>query len=57
MILIPQLLQFLVGAASQGWKVPSSLRFVAVGGSKVSKKLMQAAHQAGIPAFEGYGLS
>ncbi|MDA8672132.1 AMP-binding protein [Gammaproteobacteria bacterium] len=57
MILIPQLLQFLVGAASQGWKVHSSLRFVAVGGSKVSKKLMQAAHQAGIPAFEGYGLS
>jgi long-subunit acyl-CoA synthetase (AMP-forming) len=54
---ICQLLQLLIGAASQGWKVPSSLRFVAVGGSKVSQKLLQAAHQAGIPAFEGYGLS
>jgi long-chain acyl-CoA synthetase len=57
MILIPQLLQFLVSAVSQGWQAPSSLLFVAVGGSKVSNKLLQAAHNVGIPAFEGYGLS
>ena len=57
MILIPQLLQFLVGAAAQGWEVPKALRFVAVGGSKVSESLLHAAHHAGIPAFEGYGLS
>lgn len=57
MILIPQLLQFLVSAISQGWEAPPSLRFVAVGGGKVSKKLLKAAHHAGIPVFEGYGLS
>ena len=57
MILIPQLLQLLVGEAAKGWQVPSSLRFVAVGGSKVSVSLLQAAHAAGIPAYEGYGLS
>jgi long-chain acyl-CoA synthetase len=57
MILIPQLLQLLVGATATGWQVPSSLRFVAVGGSKVSASLLQAAHAAGIPVYEGYGLS
>ena len=57
MILIPQLLQFLVSAMSQGWEAPDSLRFVAVGGGKVSSKLLQAAHDAGLPVFEGYGLS
>ncbi len=57
LILIPQLLQLLVHAVSQGWQVPASLKFVAVGGSKVSISLLQAAQAAGIPVFEGYGLS
>lgn len=57
LILTPQLLLLLVNAASKGWQAPSSLRFVAVGGSRVSPALLSQAWQAGIPAYEGYGLS
>ena len=56
-ILTPQLLTVLVSAAESGWNPPSSLKFVAVGGGKVSRKLLIKAHQMGIPAYEGYGLS
>jgi len=56
-ILTPQLLQLLVSAAQSGWAPPSSLAFVAVGGAKVPAALLNAARAAGIPAFEGYGLS
>jgi len=56
-ILTPQLLTVLVSAAESGWQPPASLKFVAVGGGKVSRKLLQNAHQMGIPAYEGYGLS
>ncbi len=56
LILIPQLLNLLVQAAKQGWPVPE-FKFVAVGGSKVSPTLIDEARQAGIPAYEGYGLS
>jgi long-subunit acyl-CoA synthetase (AMP-forming) len=56
-ILTPQLLQLLVAAAQSGWVPPPSLSFVAVGGAKVSPDLLDAARAAGIPAFEGYGLS
>ncbi|HET6563767.1 MAG TPA: AMP-binding protein [Xanthomonadales bacterium] len=56
-ILTPQLLLILVNAAATGWQAPPSLRFVAVGGGKVSYKLLQQAVELGIPAFEGYGLS
>lgn len=57
LILTPQLLQVLVGAAQSGWPPPASLRFVAVGGARVPPALMDAAHGLGIPAYEGYGLS
>jgi long-chain acyl-CoA synthetase len=57
MILTPQLLLMLVNAAATGWQIPSSLKFVAVGGGKVSVAVLQQAHDSGIPAFEGYGLS
>jgi long-subunit acyl-CoA synthetase (AMP-forming) len=56
-IITPQLLLVLVGAAANGWQPPASLQFVAVGGSKVPSSLLQQAHSAGIPAYEGYGLS
>jgi long-chain acyl-CoA synthetase len=56
-ILTPQLLQLLVSAAQAGWTPPASLVFVAVGGAKVPAALLNAARAAGIPAFEGYGLS
>jgi long-subunit acyl-CoA synthetase (AMP-forming) len=57
LILVPELLQALVIAAERGWPVPGSLRFVAVGGARVSPALLERADAAGIPAFEGYGLS
>jgi long-chain acyl-CoA synthetase len=55
-ILIPQLLHVLVQAAQQGWQAPS-LKFIAVGGSKVSPHLLQQARELGLPVYEGYGLS
>lgn len=57
LILVPQLLDLLMQAASQGWPVPDSLRFVAVGGSRVAPEAVARARALGIPAFEGYGLS
>ncbi len=57
MILVPELLRVLVGAAAQGWRPPDSLRFVAVGGAPVSASLLERAAAAGLPVYEGYGLS
>jgi long-subunit acyl-CoA synthetase (AMP-forming) len=57
LILVPELLQALVTAAERGWRAPTSLRFVAVGGARVSPALLARADTAGIPVFEGYGLS
>ncbi|WP_281557168.1 AMP-binding protein [Thalassomonas sp. RHCl1] len=57
LITTPEILKGLVMSAGQGWQVPSSLAFVAVGGARVSSSLISQAQQAGIPAFEGYGLS
>ncbi|HEX5648029.1 MAG TPA: AMP-binding protein [Steroidobacteraceae bacterium] len=57
LILVPELLQALVAAAERGWRAPTSLRFVAVGGARVSPALLARADTAGIPVFEGYGLS
>jgi long-subunit acyl-CoA synthetase (AMP-forming) len=56
MILIPQLLQLLVHAARQGWQ-PPALKFIAVGGARVSAQLIDAARALRLPVFEGYGLS
>lgn len=57
LILTPQLLKALVHVAKSGWQPPDSLRFVAVGGARTAPELIAEAHQAGIPAYEGYGLS
>ncbi|WP_439849768.1 AMP-binding protein [Pseudomonas syringae] len=57
MILVPQLLLLLVTAREAGAFDASMLRFVAVGGARVSVDLLQRAHAAGLPVFEGYGLS
>ena len=56
-ILVPQLLLLLVTAIETGWKQPDSLKFIAVGGSKVSMQLLNRATALGLPVFEGYGLS
>lgn len=57
LILVPEILRALTSAAERNWRPPTSLRFVAVGGSKVATNLITRARRAGIPAFEGYGLS
>jgi long-subunit acyl-CoA synthetase (AMP-forming) len=56
LILIPQLLQLLVLSVKAGWQ-PPPLRFIAVGGSRVSAALIEQARALGLPVYEGYGLS
>ncbi|WP_229408949.1 AMP-binding protein [Massilia yuzhufengensis] len=56
-ILVPQMLQALVAATAPGDPRIASLRFVAVGGGKVSPRLLEAAAARGFPVYEGYGLS
>lgn len=57
LILLPQLLLALVCALEAGMTAPSSLKFIAVGGGRVSAQVLQRAHKLGLPVFEGYGLS
>ena len=56
-IIIPQLLLLLINLVKKGWKLPDSIRFIAMGGAPVSKNLLQLAQQLKIPVYEGYGLS
>jgi long-subunit acyl-CoA synthetase (AMP-forming) len=57
LILVPELLRILVAGAEAGWRVPPTGKFFAVGGACVSRELLDRAAAAGIPAYEGYGLS
>jgi len=57
LILLPQLLLALVSAAERGFRLPGSLRFIAVGGGRVAPQLLERAEALGLPVFEGYGLS
>lgn len=57
LILLPQILQGLVAASLQGFSLPESLHFVAVGGAKTSASLIAQARARSIPVYEGYGLS
>jgi long-chain acyl-CoA synthetase len=56
-ILTPEMLRGLVAVAAAGHPMPSSLRFVAVGGAPVAELLLRRASALGMPVFEGYGLS
>lgn len=56
-IMVPQMLHALVVAITAGAAAPNDLRFIAVGGAPVSPRLLEKAHQLGLPVFEGYGLS
>ena len=56
-ILLPQMLLALTLALEAGAPPPSALRFAAVGGAKVSPALIGRARAAGLPAYEGYGLT
>jgi long-subunit acyl-CoA synthetase (AMP-forming) len=57
LVLVPELLRMLVTAVERGWPAPASLKFIAVGGAPVSVSLLESAEAAGLPVFEGYGLS
>ncbi len=57
LILVPQLLLALTAMAEFGLALPGNLRFVAVGGGRVSESLLERASRAGIPVYEGYGLT
>ncbi len=57
LILVPQLLLALTAAAEFALPLPDSYRFLAVGGGRVPESLLQRAARAGLPAFEGYGLT
>jgi long-subunit acyl-CoA synthetase (AMP-forming) len=57
LILVPELLLALVAAVEAGEVKLDSLRFVAVGGARVSPALLERAERVGLPVFEGYGLS
>lgn len=58
LILLPQMLRAWTAWLQQrGERAPASLRLVAVGGAAVGERLLAAARGAGIPAYEGYGLS
>lgn len=57
MVLVPELAMALVVAAEQGALVSQSFRFLAVGGGRVSSELLARGRAAGLPLYEGYGLS
>jgi len=57
LVLVPELLRVLVQASLGGWRAPASLKFIAVGGAAVSTELLNRAARAGLPVFQGYGLS
>ncbi|HEY8570456.1 AMP-binding protein [Microbulbifer sp.] len=58
LILLPQILKSLLDQVDNfGWQPPPTLRFVAVGGGKVSADLLREAAGRGLPVYEGYGLS
>ncbi|MEN0036396.1 MAG: AMP-binding protein [Cellvibrio sp.] len=57
LIVLPQILMGFVGATVQGFTLPPSLKFIAVGGARTSAQLLDQACALGIPVHEGYGLS
>lgn len=57
LILLPQMLRELCVCLTRSGQRLKSLKFVAVGGSKVSPALLSEARELGLPVYEGYGLS
>lgn len=57
-ILLPQMLKAIVEYSTEyGSTGLSTLKFIAVGGGKVSADLLQQCQQLKLPVYEGYGLS
>ncbi|MBT8434574.1 MAG: AMP-binding protein, partial [Gammaproteobacteria bacterium] len=57
LIITPQLLELFCMLAETNAIDTECLVFVAVGGARVGEALMHRARRAGIPAYEGYGLT
>ena len=57
LIALPQILQGFVVASAQGFGLPASLEFIAVGGARTPASLIEQARAMNIPVYEGYGLS
>lgn len=57
LVLTPALLMALIHIVTLNPTLARSLKFVAVGGARVTPALLNKARALGIPAFEGYGLS
>lgn len=55
-ILVPEILRILMAQIAAHGPLPD-LKFLAVGGSKVDPTLIMKARSAGLPVYEGYGLS
>ena len=56
-IFSPQMLQGAVACLAAGEPPPAGLRFIALGGAAVSRRLLDEAGRLGLPVYEGYGLS
>lgn len=57
-ILVPELLKaWTLALERTGRRAPASLGFVAVGGARVDRNLLERARQVGLPVYEGYGLT
>ena len=56
-ILLPQMLRDIVFELKASSHSIRSLKFIAVGGGKVSESLITEARLLGLPVYEGYGLS
>ncbi|XOV88105.1 MAG: AMP-binding protein [Pseudomonadota bacterium] len=57
LILVPQLLTALTTLCQFGMVSAKSFKLIAVGGGRVSQGLLERAMEAGLPVYEGYGLS
>ncbi|MFC5300393.1 AMP-binding protein [Azospira restricta] len=57
-ILVPELLKaWTLQLAAAGLRAPGSLAYVAVGGARVAPEALARARTAGLPAYQGYGLT
>ena len=56
-ITVPEMLSGLCAALDRGAPRPAALRFLAVGGARVSVEVLRRAAAVGLPVYEGYGLS
>lgn len=57
LVLVPELLRLVTALCENQPEIGCNLRFVAVGGGKVSPESIRHAKALGLPVFEGYGLS